>query len=272
MICGRPFLIQHAVRLAKATRSDAWLDRAGPPVPETDAAFARTIAAHWTEIGLMEHASIAAFARFSLQLMALGAPMELVRDATTAQADELRHATLAFGLASAYGGSPIGPGPLVIDGALSQTSPEDVLRLTIREGCIGETVAALEAAEAGRGATVSTVKEILEGIAADESNHAALAWRVARWLLEKNPELLRVAEEELAAARAQLEVGGSPGPNDSTAHGVLDTRARARIRETAWREVIEPCAETLLAALAFPRSRGARSAQSPSSPDRDTSA
>ncbi len=55
-------------------------------------------ARQWTETARLEHASIAAFARFVLQLMALGAPAELVAAdvLATIATDEARHAELAW--------------------------------------------------------------------------------------------------------------------------------------------------------------------------------
>lgn len=64
----------------------------------------------WTRVGLMEHASVAAFSRFSLQLMALGAPSDLLQKSHEAAADEIRHARDAFALAGHYAGRPVGPG------------------------------------------------------------------------------------------------------------------------------------------------------------------
>ena len=67
----------------------------------------------------MEHASVAAFARFTLHLMSLGAPAALVERSNAALADETLHAKLAFAIASGYAGRAIGPGPLAIDGAFA---------------------------------------------------------------------------------------------------------------------------------------------------------
>jgi hypothetical protein len=78
----------------------------------------------------MEHASVAAFARFVLELLSAGAPLELVEGAGDAMRDELRHTQICFGLASAYAGAPIGPGPLDTTGALEPVSFE--ARLTTR--------------------------------------------------------------------------------------------------------------------------------------------
>jgi len=105
------------------------------------------VGAAWREVGLMEHASIAAFARFTLALLAVGAPSELVMDSNAAAIDETRHAKLCFALASEYLGEPVGPGELCVEGALDGLSLEQLVVTTIAEGCVGETVAAVEAAE-----------------------------------------------------------------------------------------------------------------------------
>jgi hypothetical protein len=47
-----------------------------------------------------------------LELLALGAPAELVEKAHVAALDEIEHARICFALASAYGGERYGPGPL----------------------------------------------------------------------------------------------------------------------------------------------------------------
>src|SRR5689334_16578031 len=56
----------------------------------------------WRDAALAEHASSVALARFVMELLAIGAPLELVGAAQHAIADETMHAQLAFGLARAY--------------------------------------------------------------------------------------------------------------------------------------------------------------------------
>lgn len=248
--CGRPFLVEHAPRLAGVVRSDAWLGVEEVTCIElpSDPILARQLAEHWTRIGLMEHASIAAFSRFTLQLLALGAPAELVRASIEAQVDETRHAAIAFEMASLYGGASIGPAPLDLQGAFEDQSLADILRTTIAEGCIGETRAALEAAEAARIATVPGVKRVLGGIAADESAHAALAWRVVKWILAEHPELAPVARAEFAHLSSAAPVAFSRLDGVVLAHGLLDPGTLGRIHVSAEREVIAPCVRALLAA------------------------
>jgi hypothetical protein len=183
---GRPFLIHGAPRLARGVCSAAgasWTTDGRPAARGLRPQDRRILAEHWTRMALMEHASVAAFARFVLQLLSVGAPPGLIERATAAMADETRHAQIAFSFAAAYSGVPVGPGPLSASGALAESTPPAILAAAIREGCIGETVAAMEAAEAARAAQEPSVRKALEQIAADELRHAALAWSYVRWTL-----------------------------------------------------------------------------------------
>jgi len=252
-VCGRPFLIEDEARKAAAITSPAWLTASAEirltdlQVP-ADAALRDQLAAHWTEIGLLEHASVAAFARFTLQLLSLGAPADLVEQSQRAALDEVRHAELAFALASRYAGRSIGPGPLPLTGALDASSVEAILRTTVREGCVGETRAALEASRAAETCEDPTVRSVLETIAADEARHAELAWRVVRFIVTDHPEMASVLAEEFGSLdrqeRTQAEVDGPVADNR---FGMLSAAALASCHREAYRDVIAPCARTLLA-------------------------
>jgi hypothetical protein len=156
-------------------------------------------ARHYQRVAQMEHASVAAFARFALQLLQLGAPPELVERTTAAIADEARHARIAFGIARALSGVELGPAALDVEHSLAPLSLVDIVRLVVREGCIGETAAALEAREAAAHATQPSLCAMLDGIADDEASHAELAWRFVSWALERAPlEVATVLESEAA--------------------------------------------------------------------------
>jgi hypothetical protein len=182
--CGRPFLVLAEPRLPSVVGRRDWLESATPRVDHLGFDERSELAAHWTRLGQMEHASIAAFARFSLQLLSLGAPAELVEQCTRALADETDHTKLCFGIASAYAGRAVGPGPLDLSGALETTSLVDVVDLVIAEGCFGETSAALEALDAAETASDPVIVSAYLRIASDEQRHAELAFRFVRWALE----------------------------------------------------------------------------------------
>src|SRR5262249_8992644 len=139
---GRSFLVSGEARLAGVAHRGDWASALAPALDGVDAAIRRELVARWTEIALMEHASIVAFVCFVLEILGLGAPPELVSCAHAGMVDETAHARDAFALASAYLGRAIGPGQLDVSAALLSRSPRDVLRTAILEGCIGETIAA----------------------------------------------------------------------------------------------------------------------------------
>jgi hypothetical protein len=183
-------LVESSARVAPTVVSGAWLAECAskPLVDHLSASERATLAAHWTRMGQLEHASIAAFARFALQLLSLGAPSELVEECTRAMADETAHTRLCFEVASAYAGHAVGPGPLDVAGSLAVTSLADIVDLVIAEGCFGETRAAVEALEAADAATDPVIRAAYEQIARDEERHAALAFRFVRWALERESE------------------------------------------------------------------------------------
>ena len=53
----------------------------------------------WLKQGLSEHASIGTFAKFSLELMSIGAPLWIMELSNQASLDEIRHTQLSFDIA-----------------------------------------------------------------------------------------------------------------------------------------------------------------------------
>lgn len=251
---GRPFLVSGAERLAMPlARADWYPSTALARAPEAslEPSLRAELARGWTEQGLMEHASVAAFARFSLQLMSLGAPADLLLRASAAMQDEVRHARDCFALARRYAGSDVGPGPLPVHGALDDFDLRSVVLSTIAEGCIGETVAALEAAEALAHCEEPQARAALERISAEETRHAELAWQFVAWALANGPASLKL-EVKLAFESAHLCSSESPPPQISAEarrllrYGQMSADLRQALRRRVLAEVIAPCARALL--------------------------
>jgi hypothetical protein len=216
-------------------------------LPETER---NQVGAAWLEAGLGEHASVAAFARFVLHLVTLGAPSGLVREAIRAMDDEVEHARLCFGIAKIFTGRAAGPGPMDLSGVFDQPDdPPSILEAAILEGCIAETISARCAQAALRLVADPVIHGPLSRIAADESRHADLSWHFVTWMLEKYPELKTDAAGFFENALANPETESGPGNNDCEAlerFGHLRASSRARVAADVVQHEIKPRKEALM--------------------------
>ena len=150
--CGRPFVIDGEFRtatslvdkLGTSSAKTTWnIDK--EPNISASSSLNQAIAMEFSIQGEGEHASVASFARHSLQLMSMGAPPQLLIGAQQAGLDEINHAKMCYGIAEAFLGTNIQPSSLDIDGSVKTLSEEEVIQSVINEGCIGETIAAVKA-------------------------------------------------------------------------------------------------------------------------------
>ena len=252
-IGGRPFLVEDRALVAPPRPgASSWSD-AELPLPQTadlPAEVRAELAEAWTQDGLAEHASVASFARFSLELLAAGAPTDLVELAHRAALDEVRHARLCLSLAGAYAGAPVGPGAFPFagrDGRVEVMSDlASIAARAAREGCVGETLAAVHAAEQLARATDPAVRAALEIIAADEARHAELAWRTVVWAVRTGGAPVRAA---VAAVLENLDGDEGAAPRREgrlDRHGRLEHEEQRRLAARAIVEVVRPAARALL--------------------------
>ena len=261
---GRPLLIDGRPRTARAVESAAWTSPADAPgaTPDLaglDATTRQALARHWLDVAALEHASVASFARFTLELLALGAPPALLAESQRAAIDEVEHARLAYALARAYAGRSFGPGPLDLSAVALRTGAREVVRALVMEACVGETLGVAEAL-----AIADRVRDpILRGtharIAVDEQRHAELAWRSLAWLLAGgDAELTRFAARCFEQATREMAYDPAPRAGSWPEHGVLAAAELGAIRRRALREVVSPCAAAVLGQPPRPRELPAR--------------
>jgi hypothetical protein len=248
----RPFLVGASLRKASIVPRDDW-GGAMSPAGDLDRKTRRALALAWAEDGREEHASIAAFARFTLLLLSVGAPPHFIVASQRASLDEVRHARDCFALAERHGAGAVGPSPLVVHDCLGSTSLVEIAALAAQEGCLGETIGVVLVEEALAGARDPAVREVLTRIHRDEIRHAELAWRFARWAIERGGAPVQAAVET-AILEAISETRRAPildyGIDDDAwrAHGRLTCREARAASERAIHEVVLPCLETLLQA------------------------
>jgi hypothetical protein len=123
---------------------------------------------------------------------------------------------------------------------------------------VGETVAAIEAAEQLAHASDPVVRSVLSRISEDETRHAELAWRFVAWALEQQPSLRVLAAREFERHLATPVSFSDDSELDLSRHGVLSERTRAGIRRRVLDEVVRDAANALVAgAIGLSSPRGA---------------
>ena len=216
--CGKGRPMRHNGALVVASE----LARTGWAELDVSAAARELVAspeviAHLRSVALVEHASVAAFASVSLELMSLGAPAYLVEAAHVAALDEIRHARIFWSLLEAATGETVGPGPMTIPHQAIDV--ERILVATVVEGCVGETLGSLVFFELAARATPA-LAAIYRTIAEEEATHAELAFRIVRFLVGKDPHKAALAND--AARRASRKPSEIPGLDEATQQHILD--------------------------------------------------
>jgi hypothetical protein len=195
-----------------------WLD---PALKDLELPHDEARASRWLREAAFEHASVASFARVALELMALGAPPDLIADTHSAALDEIAHARTCYAVARAHGGATLGPSTLSLETAAPLAHTHASLAIaTYRDACVPETIAALELRERAREEPNVHVRAAMLRIADDEDRHVELAFRTLAWAVNAGGE----------SARRALELE-------------LIEDARAGVRDVAL-----PCAQALLRA------------------------
>lgn len=248
---GRPFVVNRVATRAEAIVGDdaGWSDQdLAPTLEGLSAEIRAALARAWLDDALLEHASVASFARFAMELLAVGAPAELVAAAHRAALDEVRHAQLCFALAGAYAGAKMQPAAFPFGGSIElATDLASMAASTVVEGCVGETLAAVQAAEQLARATDPAVRAVLVIVAADEARHAELAWRAVGWALQRGGEHERRAiRNAFAGAIASASAADEAATSGLEPHGRLDAASRRALVARTLADIVVPCARALL--------------------------
>lgn len=189
---------------------------------------------YWRTSGEHEHASVASFARASLDLMRFGAPPELLRDTHVAAMEEVRHAEISFGLATSFKGKSsdaLVVGAFPLENAELSKSLDDFASKLLLEGCIGETSAVARLSYAiSHINPMSPAAQHLVTLRDEEAGHAALAWKSLAWALSKGAKLpplpepnhLQRQEPSHAETEALVWTGAIPSMlGDQIDHSVM---------------------------------------------------
>ncbi len=165
------------------------------------ASLRATLADLWRDRTLSEHRSVSIFATYTLDLLAAGAPAEVLSLACRASLDEVRHAELFAQLTRCYSGveetPPPGVAPMPEDPGRSvfELAVLEALHLSI--GAESYSAAMLHAML--QSAKDPVVRDVVAIVLSDEIHHARMGWAYVSSLL-KGPR----AQEVKQLLQAQL--------------------------------------------------------------------
>lgn len=161
-----------------------------------DANSTNAVGTYFATCAYLEAASVHAFRILKRELIALGAPADLLDGASRAEADEVKHTRMTRKLARTHGGRP----PTVRVKKNPNRSLEEIALENGVEGCVRETFGALLAMWQAEHASDASIATAMKEIAIDETRHAAFSWSVASWA---DASLDAAARARVASAREQ---------------------------------------------------------------------
>ncbi len=196
--------------------------------PEHHAGPPSDLGDYFARLAYLEAASVRAFQDLESELADLGAPEELVRHASRAARDEIRHARAMGRVARRFGVRP----PRARVRKRRPRSLEAMARENAVEGCIREAYGALLAAWQAAHAGDPAIAMEMARIAEDETRHAALSWAIARWVESRSSESARAHLALLRRAAIEglrSEVASLPEPLSRVAGFPSDAVQRSLI-------------------------------------------
>lgn len=215
---GRPFIDGNGVDIstnAQVCERSLWSEPDASTTTTTTTSTTSTtmsdarrqeLSAEWANRAVAEHASIASFAAFTVALMSNQAPPDLIRDSLQAAMDELGHATVSFEMAALLSGQPLEPGALPASQHSFDNDLAALARATVLEGCVGETLSALEMAAEVDEEEASTdhqddltvlLMDRTRTIALEEGRHSSLAWRTIHWVCSIDVDTCETIKEQV---------------------------------------------------------------------------
>jgi rubrerythrin len=219
------------------------------------------LAAMWRARMVSEHRAVGIFQLYGLDLLAAGAPAEVLSLACRAALDEVRHAELFARLTSIYSGAPETPPPGIPPLTEDPSIPIDhqVAREALHLSVGSETFSAVLLQEKRERAEDPVVRDVLGVVIADEIHHARMGWAFLAALVERRADDAKAAEmhallgrelvplfDDLTAAMfgdptALPEPGVAAGERGlASAHGWMSTRDEYALYRSAIDEVWIP--------------------------------
>jgi hypothetical protein len=223
-------------------------------VNELSLAERTRLAETWSRRSAAEYLAVSTFAVLAIDLVAAGAPADVLSLCMRAGIDEVRHAELCLRMIEIYGGKRVMPPPGMSSLPDDPERPKlhQALANTMLVSCVSETYATTVLTATRDLTTDPVAHAVLTSIYSDEVMHARLGWSYLRYGIERGgagaieaaaamvPVALRgvanVVERERPVGEVTEAVRG---------HGLMTPAEERVIYSSCVREVLVPGFEAL---------------------------
>ena len=243
----------------------SWLDEEdqeplSPLGPELTRGERSFLSERWMRVAENSHSEIGAFARTTLNLMNLDAPLELLSSTQYAGLSTMRDADLALEMSSRFSDGLRTLPEVPLDEQVPLVTDLSSLAICVfHELCVGPTLRAVRVSEQLRETRSPEAARALGKRLGTHSSSSELGWGTLMWALREGGEAVRSAVFSAAAA-AQGQIRSwepqplPPGLGSSALrpYGVLTPEREQASFLRAWRKVVLPGIETLLSTHVVP--------------------
>jgi len=250
-LTGTPLEAEHQRLMRRRANPIPW-DRT--TVAELSPAERQRLAETWTRRSAAEYLAVSTFAVLAIDLVAAGAPADVLSLCMRAGIDEVRHAELCLRMIEIYSGKRLMPPPGMSSLPDEPTRPKlhQALANAILVSCVSETYATTVLTATRDITTDPTTHAVLTSIYSDEVMHARLGWSYLRLALEQGG----AAAIDAAAAMVPVALRGNANviererpvgeiTDKVRGHGLMTPAEEREIFSACVREVLVPGFEAL---------------------------
>jgi hypothetical protein len=250
-LSGTPLEAEHQRLMRRRAEPIPWHETTAAAL--TDAERAR-LTETWTRRAAAEYLAVTTFAVLAIDLVAAGAPADVLSLCMRAGIDEVRHAELALRMIDIYGGKRVQPPPKM------SSLPDDPKRSRLHQAvantllvsCVSETYATTVLTATRDITTDPTTHGVLTSIYSDEVMHARLGWSYLRYAIDHGGQGVRDAAAKMVpiALRGNANVIERERPigeitDAIRGHGLMTAAEERVIFSSCVSEVLVPGFEAL---------------------------
>ena len=206
---GRPLMCEGVAQVASIGMGMSWVEGPLAESHQLTMQERQILSGFWLRTAQMEHASVASFHQFALDLMRFGAPPELLMRVSKATMDEISHAKAAFAITEGFLGHPFSPQDFDMKLEHVGNLADFAIKVAL-EGAVNETLAVVMASFQREHCTDYAINKFLMDIIKEEAEHAELAWDTLRWLIDKGGDVVVDALWTLFQRKFEPDVQGFP--------------------------------------------------------------